>query len=290
VLRPAYFQLSASSPGTGAVEMESALPVSVSRPALRYFGGKWRLAPWIIQHLPSHRCYVEPFGGGASVLLQKYPSKVEVYNDTAGAVVNFFRVLRDKPEDLLQSLRLTPFAADEYAACREQNGSSLERARRFFVRSWGGYNGITGSGRNRGWRRTPERDVAGQFASSAEALKETAARLRMVAIDNLDYSEVLKRYDSAQTTFYVDPPYWLDARRSTEPSNGYGEHDLCDQDHERLLVRLLGLEGAVVLSGYDNELYRRKLGSWITHKIRSKTQGGSATEILWVNRPEIRLL
>lgn len=186
---------------------------SVTRPALRYFGDKWRLAPWIIQHLPAHRCYVEPFGGGASVLLRKLASPVEVYNDTAGAVVNFFRVLRDSPEDLIASLRLTPFAVEEYVACHDQDRPPVERARRFFVRSWGGHHGTNGSGRNRGWRRTPARDVVGQFASAAEALAETAARLHRVAIDSLDWSEVLGRYDSAQTTFYVDPPPVL-ARRA----------------------------------------------------------------------------
>jgi DNA adenine methylase len=257
----------------------------VTRPALRYFGGKWRIAPWIIQHLPEHRCYVEPFGGGASVLLRKPPSTVEVYNDTAVAVVNFFRVLRDTPWDLLASLRLTPFAVDEYATCREQDGSPLERARRFFVRSWGGHHGISGSGRNRGWRRTTERNVAEQFASAADALTETAARLRRVAIDNLDWREVIERYDSAHTTFYVDPPYWRSARRATSPSDGYGEYELDEHDHVLLLECLRGLDGAVVLSGYDNELYRRQLKTWTAHRRRSKTQDGSAVEVLWVNCP-----
>lgn len=255
---------------------------AATRPALRYFGGKWRLAPWIIQHLPTHRCYVEPFGGGASVLLRKPPSPVEVYNDAAGAVVNFFRVLRDSPEDLIESLRRTPFAVDEYAACHEQDGTPVERARRFFVRSWGGHHGTNGSGRNRGWRRTPERDVAGQFASAAEALAETAARLHRVAIDHLDWSEVIGRYDSSSTVFYVDPPYWRDARRAKSPSDGYGEHELDAQNHEQLLGSLRGLDAAVVLSGYDNELYRRMLSTWTTYRRRAKTQEGSANEVLWV--------
>ena len=255
---------------------------SPTRPALRYFGGKWRIAPWIISTFPSHHCYVEPFGGGASVLLRKERSRVEVYNDKAGAVVNFFRVLRDSHDDLVESLRLTPFALEEYAACRDQRGSPVERARRFFVRSWGGHHGTNGSGRNRGWRRTWERDVAGQFASAAEALFEVAARLRGVAVDALDWSEVLDRYDSYGTLFYVDPPYWRASRKSTSPSDGYGEHELGEEDHVRLLDHLRGLEGSVVLSGYDNALYGDALQSWKTFRRRAKTSNGSASEVLWV--------
>lgn len=261
-----------------------------TRPALRYFGGKWRIAPWIIQYFPEHRCYVEPFGGGASVLLQKRPSRIEVYNDVAGAVVNFFRVLRESPEDFITALRLTPFAVDEYAACKEQDGTPIERARCFFVRSWGGHNGTTGTCKNRGWRRTSERDVANQFASAADALADVAERLRRVAIDHLDWSDILDRYDSEETLFYVDPPYWMGARRSKSPSDGYGEHELSDYDHRRLLDRLREVKASVVLSGYDNDLYSRELASWLVYRRQFATQAGTAIETLWVNRDKDLLL
>lgn len=221
------------------------------------------------------------------MLLRKKPSPIEVYNDTAGAVVNFFRVLRESPKDLIESLRLTPFAVDEYMAYREQSGSAVERARRFFVRSWGGYTGITGTSRNRGWRRTSERDVAGQFASAADALAETSERLRRVAIDNLDWSEVLNRYDSKETLFYVDPPYWMESRKSNSPSDGYGKHELSKDDHKHLLFKLQTIEGSVVLSGYNNDFYSQELTSWTIHRKQAKTQNGSATEFLWVNQTKL---
>ena len=84
------------------------------RPLLRYHGGKWLLAPWIISHFPAHRVYVEPFGGAASVLIRKERSYAEVYNDLDSEVVNLFRVLRAQPDDLVHAIELTPFARDEF--------------------------------------------------------------------------------------------------------------------------------------------------------------------------------
>ena len=86
----------------------------IARPALRYHGGKWNLASWIISHFPVHECYVEPFGGAASVLLQKSRSPLEVYNDLDGRVVSFFSVLRERPDELARLLSLTPYARAEY--------------------------------------------------------------------------------------------------------------------------------------------------------------------------------
>ena len=98
---------------------------------LNYHGSKYSLAPWILRHLPPHRVYVEPFGGGASVLLRKRRSYAEVYNDLDGEIVNFFRVLRDPAlrADLINACRLTPYARDEFDQAYEPTDDSLERAR-----------------------------------------------------------------------------------------------------------------------------------------------------------------
>ncbi|MFG8489773.1 DNA adenine methylase, partial [Pseudomonas aeruginosa] len=100
----------------------------VRRPILRYHGGKWKLAPWIIQHLAPHHTYVEPFGGAASVLLRKARSYAEIYNDLDGDVVNLFRVARDHGEELRQALALTPFAREEFEASYVETTDPLERA------------------------------------------------------------------------------------------------------------------------------------------------------------------
>jgi DNA adenine methylase len=251
-------------------------------PALRYKGGKWRLARWIIAHLPAHHCYVEPFCGGASVLLRKPRSKIEVLADKAGVVVTFFRILRDRPQDLVRALQLTPFAGDEYKSAdwTEPGLTDVEAARRFFVHSWGGNMSAAATLRNRGWRRDSIRDCAGDFTAAVDGLEVVARRLRSVSIDNLDYNEILKRYDAPSTCFYVDPPYVLSARRQAWRGDGYGDLDWTDDQHVELLERLRGVKGSVVLSGYPSELYSKALGGWRTVAFGP---GKNHLERLWVS-------
>lgn len=107
----------------------------VKNPALRYYGGKFRLGSWIARHLPDHVAYVEPFGGAAGVLLRKDPSELEVYNDIDGSVVNFFKVLRERPQELIRQLKRTPFARAEFDLSFKPSPDPLEEARRFFVQA-----------------------------------------------------------------------------------------------------------------------------------------------------------
>lgn len=270
---------------------QSRNPAAPLRPALRYFGGKWLMADWIISRLPGHHCYVEPFCGGASVLLRKPPSTVEVLNDVSGRVVNFFRVLREEPTELIHQLEITPMAADEYRECRTQKGDQVERARRFFVESWQGLAGSNGDGRSQGWRRTNDRDVARTLKGAVANLQQVSERLRGVAIDSLDWREVLQRYDSPRTLFYVDPPYLPTTRSRPSPSNGYGANDLTEAEHVELLEALCGVEAAVMLSGYPSELYDDYLQEWSTDeylnpkKMRCGNSEVSSVEVLWSNRP-----
>lgn len=253
----------------------------VTRPALRYYGGKWRLATWIIGHMPAHHCYVEPFGGGASVLLRKTRSKVEVLNDANGDVVHFFRVVRDRGTELAEQLALTPFALDEYSTSREPTEDDLERARRYFVNSWGGHSTVAND-RTRGWRRTPDRTVAMDFATAAEQLIQVCHRLQGVAIDNIDWREVLARYDRLDTLFYIDPPYWRKARLNHAPSDGYGAFEITEEDHAELCELASGCDGAAMVSGYDNPVYADTLAGWHRHERPVPEGSKKAAEVLWV--------
>lgn len=110
-----------------------------NRPILRWHGGKFILAPWIISHLPKHRIYVEPLGGAGSVLLRKPRSYAEVYNDRDGEVVNLFRVARERGDDLRRALELTPFSREEFVLSYASTDDPIEQARRTVTRSFMGF-------------------------------------------------------------------------------------------------------------------------------------------------------
>lgn len=178
--------------------------MNVTRPVLRYHGGKWILAPWIIAHFPTHRIYVEPFGGGASVLLQKErAAHMEIYNDLDSEIVNLFQVLRDpqQGEKLIALLELTPFAKDEFELAYQSANDPVEAARRVIVRSLMGF-GTTGSnGRKTGFRsksvraNSPPARVWSLYPPSLRAVIE---RLQGVVIDNRPAENVIAHWDSEE--------------------------------------------------------------------------------------------
>jgi len=257
-----------------------------TRPVFRYFGGKWRIAPWIIGFFPPHRVYVEPFGGGASVLLRKPRSPIEVYNDMDGEVVNVFRVLRDPAQaaELHRLLTLTPYARSEYAASQDDAGESaepVERALRTICRAAMGF-GTNTIGRARKGFRVDTRNVAAaqQWVSYFPQVERYVARLQGVLIEQRDASAVCHRSDDVDTLHYVDPPY----PHGTRGSDRY-RHDMTDADHHVLAAGLHALQGAVVLSGYACPLYDDELfPDWERHTYNVRADNaGSRTEVVWLN-------
>jgi DNA adenine methylase len=188
---------------------------SPSRPALRYYGGKWKLAPWIISHFPAHENYVEPCGGAASVLLQKNPSKLETYNDLDGNVVNYFRVLRTRTDELINAIRLTPWAREEAELSTKEATDELERARRFWVMLHMRISCSNGN-KMRGMRVVTKDPVKlpelKNRDSYLESLTVVAMRLRNVQLENRPALEVIERYDGEKTLIYLDPPYVTETR------------------------------------------------------------------------------
>lgn len=255
-----------------------------SRPALRWHGGKWMLAPWILSHLPPHRVYVEPFGGAASVLIRKHRSYAEVYNDLDGDAVNLFRVLRSaRATELIEALRLTAFAREEFAEAYEPAEDAVERARRLIVRSFMGF-GSNGHNRSTGFRANSNRSgttPAHDWTNYPDALAAVVARLRGVVIENRDAKEVMAAHDGPETLHYVDPPYVFATR--ADLSKDYA-HELTDADHAELLAFLRGLGGMVVLSGYPHPLYDEALVGWRRIEREALADGARArTEVLWIN-------
>jgi DNA adenine methylase len=251
------------------------------RPALRYHGGKWRLASWVISHFRAHEYYVEPFGGAASVLLRKPRSYGEVYNDLDDEVVNLFRVLRDPAtaDRLRQACALTAFARTEFVDAYEVADDPVERARRLIVRSFMGH-GSSGVRKHRtGFRGTLFRQhttPASDWVTWPEQVPVLVERLRGVIIEQRTAAEIFARYDSADTLFYVDPPYPYatrsQKRKGTDLYHGY-RHELTDEQHVELLAQCRALKGQVILSSYPNELYDRELRGWTRRETKALADG-----------------
>jgi len=184
-----------------------------TRPILRYFGGKWMLAPWIIKHFPAHRIYVEPFGGAASVLMRKPRAYSEVYNDLDGEIVNVFRVLQDAGTrtQLEQLVRLTPFARREFELSYEPADDPVEHARRKIFRSMAGFGSDALQATwTTGFRGNAQRSgtmPAHNWATYPEQLRAFGARLAGVVIECVEAERLIEMHDTPETLFYCDPPY-----------------------------------------------------------------------------------
>lgn len=262
----------------------------ITRPALRYHGGKFRLAPWILQFFPPHGCYVEPFGGAAGVLLQKERVYAEVYNDLDGDIVNFFRVLRDPllRQDLIEACRLTPYARDEFDHAYEPTDDMLERARRTCVRAAMGFGSAGATKATTGFRTDTRRKYGTaqhNWADYPGALGAIGERFAGVLIENRDAVDVMQAHDGHDTLFFVDPPY-VHSTRAMRNKGGY-RHELDDAGHQSLIDALKAVDGMVVLCGYDSEIYRTQLEVWESFSTTARISGGRGTslrtEVVWLN-------
>lgn len=284
--------------------------MSVKRPILRYHGGKWLLAPWIISNMPAHRVYTEAYGGAASVLLQKPRAYAEVYNDQWDTLVNIFQVLRDPKlaKRLRRKLELTPFARTEFTACTEarlrRSRSPVEKARLTIFRSYAGHgSSATNALHSTGFRKY--NGAANRRAAPAQdwrlfppVLDAMTVRLQGVIIENKDAREVMTEHDGSDTLHYVDPPYVLATRGGV--SKGVRQkyrYELTDGDHRELADFLRGLKGMVMLSGYPCALYEELYEGWHRLDRKARADGARArVECLWFNpaawnaRPQRQLM
>lgn len=258
-----------------------------TRPALRYHGGKWKLAPWIIEHIPTHKVYVEPFGGGASVLLRKERSYSEIYNDLDGEVVNFFRVVRDHGQALRKAIELTPFAREELKLAYEAAQEPIEQARRTLVRSIMGFSSASASGQTSGFRSCSSRTgttPAHDWSSYSQHIDNLIERLRGVVIENKDAQALVKAHDSKDAVHYVDPPYTHESRKYRKAAPAY-RHEMTDDEHRALATTLNKLKGAVVLSGYRSELYDSLYQDWLRIDAPTYADGAKPRiESIWLNQ------
>jgi len=261
-------------------------------PALRYHGGKFRLAGWVLQHLPPHALYVEPFCGAAGVLLQKPRSFAEVYNDLDGDVVNFFRVLQDPAlrARLIELCTLTPYARTEFELAWEPHTDPVERARRLAVRAHMGFGSAGATKGATGFRIDSRRKYGTAhhlWTEYPDTLAAVGQRFAGVLIENRPAIEVMRQHDGIDTVHYVDPPYMHDTRVRGRGKLRYYRHEMSDEQHAELLDALLELEGMVLLSGYPSAFYDTRLKGWARYETKSRISAGRGTalrtECLWVN-------
>jgi DNA adenine methylase len=258
--------------------------------AFGWYGGKFSHLDWLLPLLPQTQHYCEPFGGSAAVLLNREPMPVETYNDIDGEVVNFFRVLRDHREKLIEMIGLTPFSREEFeiALQRDDTIDDIERARRFFVRARQVRTGLAQTASSGRWAHcllTSRAGMAGavsRWLGSVEGLSEIAQRLLRVQIEHASALEVIQRYDSPETLFYCDPPYLHESRGD---SKAYA-YEMTDEEHCKLAAVLHQVKGKVAISGYGSdlmfELYRDwnclQAGERTIHSVKQ-----TRVEMLWIN-------
>lgn len=256
------------------------------RAVLKYPGSKWNIAGRIVELIPEHHSYVEPFFGSGAVLFNKAPSAIETVNDLDSDVTNLFRCIREDAESLAKLVMAIPFSREEYdsqfTGCMEGQDNPYMRAAGFLVRCWQGHGFRTGGGKV-GWKN----DVIGR--EKAYALWDwyrlpgwvvsTAERLRMVQIENRPALEVIKRFDYPDVFQYIDPPYLLKTRNGKQY-----RHEMSDAGHEELLRTVLASKAKIMISGYESDMYDGYLQGWHKKYFKSCAEhGATRTEVVWMN-------
>jgi DNA adenine methylase len=266
-------------------------PTRRRRIVFGWYGGKFSHLEWLLPRLPKAHHYCEPFSGSAAVLLNRYPAPVETYNDIDGDAVNFFRMLRDRQDDLARAIGLTPFSREEFH--RAINGSmqgitDLERARRFYVRARQARTGLAQTATLGRWANCKNTSRAGmsgvvsRWLGGVEALDEIAERLLRVQIENRPATEVIRLYDSTETLFYCDPPYLHETRGD---SKAYG-FEMDNAQHQELADVLNQCRGKVAVSGYRCDVMDNWYKGWKRYDAPVKQCHSTKQprqECLWMN-------
>ncbi len=247
---------------------------------LKWHGGKRYLAPWILAHMIRHVHYVEPFAGGLAVLLAKeFEGVSEVVNDSDGHLMNFWRVLASEKKfaDFVRIVQATPFSQEVFlnAEAMGDTDDSVERAVHFFVRCRQSRQGLCKDfatlSKNR-TRRNMNEQVS-SWLTAVEGLAEVHDRLKRVVMLNDDAVAIIRKEDSPNTLFYLDPPYLHETRVTTQDYS----QEMTEHDHARLIAALSGIEGKFLLSGYPSALYddAAALNGWyrVEREIDCKASG-----------------
>lgn len=258
------------------------------RNVLKYPGSKWNIASQIVDLIPKHHSYVEPFFGSGAVLFNKAPSPIETINDLDSDVVNLFKCIQQDSERLARLVMTTPFSREIYDKQfdgyneNKQYISNYQKAAEFLIKCWQGH-GFRTNGYKVGWKN----DVVGRERAYAlwnwyrlpEWIIDIAERLRMVQIENRPALEVIKKFDYDNVFMYIDPPYLLGTRTGKQYA-----HEMTDAEHVELLEQIMQSKAKIMISGYESDMYNDYLKDWKKLNFSSCAEHGKPrTETIWMN-------
>ena len=254
---------------------------------IKYPGSKWNIAPQLVELIPEHHSYVEPFFGSGAVLFNKPVSDIETVNDLDSDVVNLFRCIQKDSERLARLVMTTPFSREEYE--RQFDGctstlyaSNFQRAAGFLIKCWQGH-GFRTNGYKVGWKN----DVVGREKAYAlwnwyrlpDWIIDITERLRKVQIENRPALEVIERFNYTQVFMYLDPPYVLGTRSGKQYM-----HEMTDAEHEELLQMIIQSRAKIMISGYETDMYNDYLSGWEKRQFSSCAEHGKPRiETVWMN-------
>lgn len=255
---------------TTTISCDNPAPTRTNRSPIGYLGGKFRLARRIAGRIPPHTCYVEPFCGGAWVYFTKKPSKVEILNDLDGELVAFWRVIRHHLPEFLRYLEFGLVSREEFQRDLKQDTKLLtdvQRAVRYYRLQRMGYGGKT-CGRTFGTSCVRPNSL--DLNSAEESLRETHRRMARTTIEHLDACECIRRYDSPETFFYIDPPYW---------NADFYAVSFAKEDFSRLRAALNNIKGKFILSLNDTPEVREIFSAFALEPIETKYSIGNGHHV-----------
>lgn len=251
------------------------------KPIIPWMGGKRRLADEVLAHFPPHKCYVEPFCGAAALYFAKPPGEIEILNDINGDLVNLYRVIQYHLEEFVRTFKWCLISREEFERQLKTRPASLtdiQRAARFFYLQKLSF-GAKVTGRSFGVSKTSRPRL--NLLRIEEDLSGAYLRLCGTVIENLRWSVCVEKYDSSETLFYLDPPYYDTA--------GYGVAFGVEQYHQ-LAKAMHEIKGQAILSINDHPEIREIFKAFpftevkIDYTVGGAGKGARAGELIYRNR------
>lgn len=269
-----------------------------TRSFVKWHGGKYYLARRIIELMPPHKTYVEPFLGGGSVFLNKSSVPTEYVSDINVALMNVWKVVRDHPDELVECLRGYQYTEEEFLTAKRKLESpnllcdQFDAAANFIVvnrMSRGGMGkDFAWSDRLRGKRR-PGGPVPGDINAWMTMVEEIPAISEAcggVEMNRQPACDIVDDFDDPSVLIYLDPPYLTETRTA----KSVYDHEMTDLQHSMLLDQVLDSDAIIMISGYHSRMYDNALKHWTLHEFKMKNHSGQGktkqdrTECLWINR------